>query len=96
MVVIKPNADGYIPELQDFNLLQFNLIKIKSEQNALLNIGNTLAEKIILTKFTITDADKGPWILQCVILKLYYYNLTSMLTVLLKVFDPILQEAWLK
>lgn len=60
MVVIKPNADGYIPEFQDFNLLQFNLIKIKSEQNALLNIGNTLAEKIILTELIITDADKGP------------------------------------
>lgn len=56
MVVIKPKADGYIPEFQDFNLLQFNLIKIESEQNALLNIGNTLAEKIILTIFIITDA----------------------------------------
>lgn len=25
-----------------------------------------------------------------------YYNLTSILAVLLKIFDPILQEAWLK
>lgn len=64
IVFIKPKADGYIPEFQDSNLLQFNLIKMKTEQNALLNIGNILAEEIILTKIHIMDADKGPWVLQ--------------------------------
>lgn len=49
--VIKPEADSCIPQFHDFNLLQFNLIKMKFEQNALLNIGNILEEKIILTKF---------------------------------------------
>lgn len=49
--VIKPEADSCIPEFHDFNLMQFNLIKMKFEQNALLNIGNILEEKIILTKF---------------------------------------------
>lgn len=43
IVFRKPKADGYNPEFQDFNLLQFNLIKIKTEENALLNIGNILA-----------------------------------------------------
>lgn len=50
IVFRKPKADGYNPEFQDFNLLQFNLIKIKTEQNALLNIGNKLAEETTLTK----------------------------------------------
>lgn len=43
IVFRKPKADGYNPEFQHFNLLQFNLIKIKTEENALLNIGNILA-----------------------------------------------------
>lgn len=37
---------------------------MKTEQNALLNIGNILAEEIILTKTHIMDADKGPSVLQ--------------------------------
>lgn len=45
---------------------KFNLIKMKTEQNAVLNIGNILAEEIILTKIHIMDADKGPSVLQCV------------------------------
>lgn len=60
IVFIKPKADGYSLEFQDFNLLQFNLIKMKTKQNALLNIGNILAEEIILTKIHIMEADKGP------------------------------------
>jgi len=55
ILFIKPKTDGYIPEFQDFNLLQFNLIKTKAEQNALLNIGNILAEEIILTKIHIME-----------------------------------------
>lgn len=43
-----------------------NLIKMKSEQNALLNIGNIVTEEIILTKIHIMDAAKGPSALQCV------------------------------
>lgn len=33
---------------------------MKTEQNALLNIGNILTEEIILTKIHIMHADKGP------------------------------------
>lgn len=43
---------------------KLNSIKMKTEQNALLNIGNILAEEIILTKTHIMDADKGPSVLQ--------------------------------
>lgn len=42
-----------------------NLIKMKTEQNALLNIGNILAEEIILTKIHIMEAYNGPWELVC-------------------------------
>lgn len=46
----KPKADSYNPDFQDFILLQFNLIKMKTERNALLNIANILAEEIIFDK----------------------------------------------
>lgn len=32
----KPKADGYNPDFQDFNLLQFNLSKMKTETECII------------------------------------------------------------
>lgn len=42
-----------------------NLIKMKTEQNTLLNIGNILAEETILTKIHTMEAYNGPCKLVC-------------------------------